>query len=406
VPVALALTFAVALALAAALAAAPADARSRGGTVRITTDSRHDTTQVKEITIDDEGIRIVGGTKGEVRMPIPPEPNEPGQIEINKHGVRIIGMGEDSLGVVRIHSDGDNDVVQFFKDAHIEKGEQAGPVVAIFGNVRNDGIITGDCVAVMGSIIQGDSALIMGDAVTVGGAVREAGTGARVNGETISIGFLPFAGFAVPSVAILLMFGLISFILFVFLAALAARLFPERMVRMAETISQRTLMSLVVGLLSIPVALMLCVLLFVTLIGIPLAVLLPFLFVLAAFFGYAAAAYLLGSKILGRRPSAAAGMFVPILTGTGFVTLFYAIGVPLLAIEGTGRVFGVGFLILWLVVGTVCWMMGLGALLLSRIGQEPRSRTGGQWATSGAAPTSASAPATASAGPSTPYSEP
>src|SRR6185503_7897667 len=72
VPVALALTFAVALALAAALAAAPADARSRGGTVQITTDSRHDTTQVKEITIDDEGIRIVGGTKGEVRMPIPP----------------------------------------------------------------------------------------------------------------------------------------------------------------------------------------------------------------------------------------------------------------------------------------------------------------------------------------------
>src|SRR4029079_13531847 len=172
-----------------------------------------------------------------------------------------------------------------------------------------------------------DSALIQGEAVTIGGAVRSAGRGARVEGETVSIGFLPFAVFAVPSVSVLLLFGLMSLLLFVGLAALTGRLFPERMVRIADTISKRSFLSLVLGLLSIPLAFVVGLLLLVTVIGIPLAILLPFLFLLAAFFGYAAAVYLLGSKLLGRRIASEGGMVAPIAAGTAFVTLFYAIGV-------------------------------------------------------------------------------
>jgi hypothetical protein len=255
-------------------------------------------------------------------------------------------------------------------------------VVAILGNVRNDGLISGDCVSILGSIVQGDSAVIQGEAVTIGGAVRSAGRGARVEGETVSIGFLPFAGWAVPSVTLLLLFGMISLLLFVALAAVTGRLFPERLVRIADTISQRSFLSLVLGLLSIPLALMIGLLLLVTVIGIPLAVLLPFLFVLAAFVGYTAAVYLLGSKLIGRPTGVNSGMLGPIAAGTAFVTVFYAIGVPLMSLEGTGRVFGFGFLLLWLVIGTVCWMMGLGALLLSRLGQGPPAPAprGGQWA--------------------------
>jgi hypothetical protein len=361
--------------LVSALLALPfggrAEARTRP-TIRVTTD--RDTTQVKEITIDDEGIRIVGDNHTRIIVP--------GEVDVNDHTVRIHRVYDDSLPPIQIHTGGDNEIVQFFKDIHIEKGQSAGAVVAILGNVKNDGVITGDCVAVLGSIIQGDSALIQGEAVTIGGAVRSAGRGARVEGETVSIGFLPFAGFAVPSVPLLLLFGLISLLLFVALAALTGRLFPERLVRIADTISKRTFLSLVLGLLSIPLAFVIGLLLLVTVIGIPLAILLPFLFVLAAFFGYTAAVYLLGSKLLGRRTGSEGGMIAPIAAGTAFVTVFYAIGVPLMALEGTGRVFGFGFLLLWLVIGTVCWMMGLGALLLSRLGQEPTvaAPRGSQWA--------------------------
>jgi hypothetical protein len=363
-----------ALALIALVLAPPgaglAEAKVRS-TVRV---SGTDTTRVHEITIDDEGIRIVGDDKSRVLLP--------GDIDIDGREVHIRRVLNDSLPMIQVNAGGDNEIVQFFKDVHVEKGQTAGTVVAILGNIRNDGVISGDAVSIMGSIVQGDSALIRGEAVTVGGAVRAAGTGARVEGETVSIGFLPFAGFAVPSVPLLLLFGLLSFLMFVALAALTGRLFPERLVRIADTISKRSFLSLLLGLMSIPLALVVGLLLLVTVIGIPLAALLPFLFILAAFVGYTASVYLLGTKLLGRRSAPGSGMIAPIAAGTAFVTLFYAIGVPLMALEGTGRVFGFGFLLLWLVIGTVCWMMGLGALLLSRIGQEPTvaTTTKSQWA--------------------------
>ena len=221
----------LAVALVSALLVLPlggrAEAKTRP-TIRVTTE--RDTTRVKEITIDDEGIRIVGDDKTRIIVP---------GMEVDDHTVRIHRVYDDSIPPIQIHTGGDNANVQFFKDVHVEKGETAGAVVAILGNVRNDGVITGDCVAILGSIIQGDSALIQGEAVTVGGAVRSAGKGARVEGETVSIGFLPFAGFAVPSIPVLLLFGLISLLLFVGLAALTGRLFPERLVRIAASVCAR-----------------------------------------------------------------------------------------------------------------------------------------------------------------------
>jgi hypothetical protein len=72
-------------------------------------------------------------------------------------------------------------------------------------------------------------------------------------------------------------------------------------------------------------------------------------------------------------------MLAPIAAGTGFITLFLLLGFPMLALEGGFRMLGFGLITLWLVIGKVCWMIGLGALLLSRFGQEPGTREGGQW---------------------------
>ena len=365
------------VALVPALVADPAFARIHGK-IEV---AANDTSGALEITIDDEGIRIVGGGK-DVVLPGDLDKST-GRVTINGgNKIRVVRMYGDSLPIVQVRTGGDNEIVQFFKDVHVEKGQQAGTVVAILGNVRNDGMISGDCVSILGSIVQGDSAVIQGEAVTIGGGVRAAGRGSRIEGETVSIGFLPFAGWAIPSVTLLLLFGFLSLILYVALAAVTGRLFPERLVRIADTISQRSFLSLLLGLVSIPLALMIGLLLLVTVIGIPLAVLLPFLFILAAFVGYTAAVYLLGSKLLGRPTGVNSGMLGPIAAGTAFVTVFYAIGVPLMSLEGTGRVFGFGFLLLWLVIGTVCWMMGLGALLLSRLGQGPNTTAprASQWA--------------------------
>lgn len=356
------------------------------GSVRVRT-AKGDTVRVREITIDDEGIRIIGSGRT-LEVPVPPDVPEvvdidiPGvKVDVDGRGVRVIDIGDaDSLSRVFVRSHGESEIVQFFRDVRIRRGDRVGQVVALFGSIHNEGVISGDCVAILGSISQGDSAVILGDAVTIGGAVREGGSASRIDGQTVSIGFLPSLGdFGFPSMSLMLIFGILSFLLFVALAVLAGRLFPERLVRMAETISRRTLLSLTLGVLSVPLAFMLGLLLLVTVIGIPLALLMPFLFVLAAFLGYVTAAYLLGTKLLGRKVSSEGGILAPVAAGTAFVTVFYLIGVPLMALEGAGRVVGVGFLVLWVVIGTVCWMLGLGALLLSRVGQEDRSREGSQW---------------------------
>jgi len=327
-----------------------------------------DTTIVREITIDDEGIRVIGGGKDTGL----PRDSDPGRVRVKVDGreISIVDFNGDSLHNVVVHSRGENEIVQFFRDVTIKKGENPGDVVSLFGNVKNFGTIRGDCVAILGSIEQGDSAVILGDAVTIGGAIRELGQGARVDGETVSVGFLPFAGFTIPSVSLLLFFGLFAFVLFVGLAAMFGRLFPERLVGIARTISRRTFLSLALGLVSGPLAFMLALLLLVTVIGIPLALLLPFLYALAAFVGYVASAYLLGCKLLRRPLDPQGGMLAPIAAGTGFVTLFYMVGVPLIAFEGGFRMIGFALLALWIVVGKVCWILGFGALLVSRLGQE------------------------------------
>ncbi|MEO6461796.1 MAG: hypothetical protein ABIP29_01855 [Candidatus Eisenbacteria bacterium] len=354
---------------------APA-AQAKPGRITVTRDgARPDSVQVKEITIDDEGIRVIGANR---ELRIPGDSGDEVDVKIDADGVRVL-QGLDSLDRIIVHGHGGNEIVQFFKDVTIEKGETTGDVVSLFGNVKNFGTVGGDCVAILGSIEQGDSAAILGDAVTIGGALRELGQGARVEGQTVAIGFLPFAGVAFPSVPLLIFFALFAYVLFVALAALFARLFPERLVRIADTVSRRTFLSLVLGLLSGPLVLMAGLLLLVTVIGIPLALLLPLLYPLAAFIGYAAAAYLLGLKLLGRRPDAGGPMLVPIAAGTGFITLFLLLGLPLIALEGGFRVLGFALIALWIVVGMVCWMIGFGALLLSRFGQDPGRRESGQW---------------------------
>ncbi len=373
-----ALACALAFAAGSALAGAHVTANVNVGT--------SDSAQVREIRIDDEGIRVTGDQGREVL--------KDGNIVIGGRGMRGRLHGRhsvivDSLGTLRVDSGSDDEVVQFFKDVHVPKGQVVSQVVAILGNVHNDGVITGDCVSVLGSVVQGDSAVIQGEAVSVGGAVHGEAPGSRIEGGTTSVGFLPFSTVSFPSTALLTVFGFLSFVLSILLSLLTARLFPDRMVRIAETISQRTFLSLVLGLLSLPLAIMAGLLLLVTVIGIPLAVLLPFLYVLAAFVGFTAAMLLLGGRLLGRRPSATGGMIGPIAAGTGFVTLFYVIGVPLMSHDGAGRVFGVGFLALWAVIGTVCWMLGLGALLVSRIGQGPAAAS----AAAAPAPTPPGAPA-------------
>jgi hypothetical protein len=273
-------------------------------------------------------------------------------------------------GIVSVDGHGDA-VVRVFSDIEIPAGERVkGDVVAVFGSVDVEGQIEGDVVAVMGSVSLKPGSRVGGDAVSVGGVVDHA-DGVEVGGETVSVGFVPVS-WGIPAMSFTLSTILAGWLAAVFLGWLFAVLFPARLLRVATTASRRTAASLLIGLVSLPLVISAVGLLFVTVVGIPLALLLPPTYLLLAFAGQMAATYVLGCKLTGRRLGGGNGMMMPILAGTVLVAAFFLVGAFLFVAPGIARPLALFTVMLGglLVMGLTA--IGTGAFLLSKLGAEPR----------------------------------
>jgi hypothetical protein len=250
------------------------------------------------------------------------------RVSVSSHGVVIEREGEadslDSSYTFRarlgrhhgwINVDDDHDaLVRVFSDAHVEAGETvSGDVVAVFGSVDVEGKVQGDVVAVLGSVHLHPGASVGGDAVSIGGVLDQA-EGADVGGETVSVGFMP-SRWGVPAVSLTLSAVLAGWLAAMVTGWLLVTLFPVRTVRVATMASRRTSASLLVGLLSIPMFVAALFLLIVTVVGIPLAILLPPAYFVLCFAGQLAATYVLGCKLTGRRLGTG-GLMMPIFAGT------------------------------------------------------------------------------------------
>ena len=282
-------------------------------------------------------------------------------------------------------AEGDGDaLVRVFADAHVPAGETVpGDVVAVFGSVDVEGKVEGDVVAVLGSIHLRPGASVSGDAVSVGGVLDQA-EGVDVGGETVSVGFMP-ATWGMPAVSITLSAVFAGWLAAIVTGWLLVILFPLRTVRVAVTASRRTAASLLLGLVSIPLFVASLFLLCVTVVGIPLAILLPPAYALLCFCGQLAATYVLGCKLTGR-PLGSGGLMTPLVAGTLLVAAFFALGAALFVAPGIARplaLFSVALGAL-LIVGLTA--IGTGAFLLSKLGAEPREV---EWSPAAAAPPAA-----------------
>ena len=270
-----------------------------------------------------------------------------------------------------VHVDGGGDaVVRVFADIDIPAGERVnGDVVAVFGSVTVAGQVEGDVVAVMGSVTLKPGSTVGGDAVSVGGIVDQA-EGVEVRGETVSVGFVPVS-WGIPALSFTLSTIVAGWLAAMFLGWLFALLFPTRLLRVATTASKRTAASLLIGMVSLPLVISAIGLLFVTVVGIPLAVLLPPTYLLLAFAGQMAATYVLGCKLTGRRLGGGGGMMIPILAGTVLVAAFFVVGALLFVAPGIARPLALFAVMLGglLVMGLTA--IGTGAFLISKLGAEP-----------------------------------
>lgn len=305
---------------------------------------------VTEIRIDDDGVRV-GDTHVDT---------DEGISRIQK--IKVIG----------------EDVVQFGDDVFIEAGELVeGDVVTIMGSIVIDGVVDGDVVAVGGAITVGTEGEIDGDAVSIGGQVTKE-PGGSIRGETVSVGSgagYPFGIHTGPFFAGNFfsrsgrLFIRILWTVFLILLGLIVMAIARRPVERVCELSRKEAFKMgLIGLLVEVCILPAMALLFVTVIGIPVAIfVIPLLLVLALLLGFVGVGFAVGERIgNGHGRSPYASMTIGILILEGLVILAGVIGLP----GGSLGLVGTIIRVIGHAVIYVAATVGLGAVIMSKFGTK------------------------------------
>jgi len=293
-----------------------------------------------------------------------------------------------------------DDVFRFGGDLTIDVNERIEGDAILFGGAATvDGEVTGDVFAFGGPVRLGPQAIVRGDVIAVGGALDRA-PGAQVLGEVHEVGggrggahigprgmmsgmFGPF-GSRVGSLAATIL--RLTLVLLVGLVVVAfGRGSVERVAaRTAVTPVRSGVIGLLAQILFVPVLVLTCVVLVVSIVGIPLLALVPFailLLVLVMLVGFVGLAYHVGRLLAVRLRGAEPGPYASFAIGAaaiGAVTLVAKLG----ALVGgflLAPLTAIGYLVEY-----VAWTVGFGAALL--YWYETQSRLGGRRPTAPAAP--------------------
>ncbi|MGH7570995.1 MAG: hypothetical protein ACREMK_04020 [Gemmatimonadota bacterium] len=287
---------------------------------------------------------------------------------------------------------GSGDRVRIGASIEIDTGEVVnGDVVSVGGSVEVDGTVNGDVVAVGGSVELGPNAVVDGEVTSVGGTIdRDPGAVVRGSVNEVAFGGPDFrfhgpdfgAGPFFAGVAGLIgtLVWIAVLLLLVCLAFLFARRPIERMeYRVATSPWKAALVGLVFQILFIPALVLTCVVLAISIIGIPLLVLVPFAMLalaIGALLGLTAVAKRLGHTAEDRFGWQHASPYVTILVGVGLIMLLSFFGHVLGVAGGPLKVFGMVLTVLGFVAQYVAWTVGMGVLLLTRFGTRYRWSNG------------------------------
>ena len=282
---------------------------------------------------------------------------------------------------------GSGDRVRVGAGIRVAEGEVIeGDVVAVGGSVDVDGTVEGDVVAVGGGVHLGPNAVVDGEVTSVGGTIdRE--PGAVIHGTVNEVAFgAPHIAWGAdwgPGPFFAGVTGLIGTIvwiavlgLLVCLAYLFARRPIERMeYRVRTSAWKAALVGLVAQLLFIPALVLTCVVLAISIIGIPFLLLVPFAvlaLVIGALLGFTAVAKRLGHAAEDRFGWQHANAYLSIVIGVGLIMLMSFFGNALGVAGGPLKIFGAVLTILGFIAQYVAWTIGLGVLLLTRFGTRYR----------------------------------
>ncbi|MDH3745999.1 MAG: polymer-forming cytoskeletal protein [Acidobacteriota bacterium] len=282
------------------------------------------------------------------------------------------------------------------------RGRVIGNAVAMGGSAVVSGEIDGDLVAIGGSIEVEDGAEIRGDVVSVGGSVEKA-EGAAVLGQVVQVPFdagfrfggdwdwdsdhKPWKGWhgdepwrmASPfSHAMKIGWTVVCLGILALLACLVLLLAPRAVERVGGKAVGEPWKAGLVGLLTqilfFPLLVIICLILLISVIGIPLLILVPFAIlavVLAAFLGYTAVAHRLGDWLEKRFGWSLNNPYLVLLLGIGLLQVWSLIAGALDFGWGPLWFFAVMFGLFGCLIGYVAWTVGLGAAIMTRLGTLP-----------------------------------
>ena len=212
--------------------------------------------------------------------------------------LEVRGRVEDvhsGLGDILVTGQVNGDIDAGFGDVKIE-GPVEGDVRAEFGDVSVNDLVKGDVNVGWGNVDLGPRAKILGNLECEGGEIT--GNRGAVKGDMMARGMaLDFDESHGPG--ILGFVGwLFAALAFAACAVLAAVLAPGPLASAASRAEESPGRSFVYGLVSLPVIFVLCVVLAVSIVGIPLLLLLVPAYLALLFFGALVAAFFIGTRVL------------------------------------------------------------------------------------------------------------
>jgi len=317
------------------------------------------------IRIDESGIRIEGtGDEGG---------------EADTSGGRIIfDKGEWSrVGGKWKYKEKGEDIVRFGEDVTVTDEELVrGDVVVFGGDASIAGKVVGDVVVIMGNARVASGAEINGNMVVIGGTLDEQPE-VIIHGERvvlkdlkISLGSLPFAfrhhpgPFDFFSTTAKFFVSLVLFFLVIFFLRGRVIRSHEHVVSGVPKSFGTGFLVAFIGVFVVPV---LFLILLVTIIGIPLALVLVASCIAIFFVADTVFVYALGSKVSEKLKFQTTNPFAIVLVGTAVLYLpgLLGFGFSLLPFGGF---LGGFFKVIGILFGILAFLCGLGALFLSRFG--------------------------------------
>ena len=272
-------------------------------------------------------------------------------------------------------------IIKIGDDLHVPAGDDVrGDVVVVFGNAEIAGRVDGSVVVVLGNLLLDETAEVTGEVVSIGGRLDQ-NPRAEV-GDVVSVELMPrgfdggLAGILGQGILPFLMCQG-AFLLTLLLAVITVVAIPQKRFKaITETLRLSPGPSLGLGLITAVVGHMmvavLMAVLVLTVIGVPLALLVFLALVVVIIISVAVCGAVLGTRICGMISSGCPSAWLTVVVGMSALHLVSFLGSVLSLSSGLEGVANI-LVVFGVVIKTVAFLLGIGALTVSRFGARQPS---------------------------------